>query len=123
MPKGKANHSRPQGKEGRQVERCIEQQGGEIIKYRKTVKNHHHFTYILDHTVYTYTQASTPGVNRPDSHILTDLKRKRQSASVSIHSTVQIIAEAQPKWCKSKEQLAFEEQMGKAQKELTQQER
>lgn len=123
MSKGKSRHKNPSTKESRQVESCIEQQGGEIIKYRHTGRNHHHFTYILNNIVYTYTQSSTPGVNRPDAHILSDLERKRKSASVSIHASVRVIAEAQPIWCKSKEQLAFEEQMGKRQKQLTEQAR
>ena len=123
MPKGKNKQEIPTNPLAKRVLGLIESAGGEVIKYHKTKKQHHKFTYILDQVVYTYTESNTPGQMPSDQHILKRLRRCRQDAAVSIQSSVQVIAEAQPIWCKrpgkTPEQLAFEEQMGKRQKQLT----
>ena len=123
MPKGKNKSEIPTNPLAKRVQALIESEGGEVIKYHKTKKQHHKFTYILDQVVYTYTESNTPGQMPSDQHILKRLRRCRQEASVSIHNTVSVIAEATPNWCKrpgkTPEQRAFEEQMGKAQKQLT----
>jgi len=119
MPKGKNKQEIPTNPMAKRVKALIESQGGEVIKYHKTKKQHHKFTYIMEAVVYTYTESNTPGKMPNDQQLLKRLKRSRQEAAVSIHSAVSVIAEAQPIWCKTPEQLAFEEQYGKRQRQLT----
>ena len=129
MSKGKSKNENPTSPIAKQVQRLIESDGGEVIKYNQSKKQQHKFTYSLGGQIYTYTESGTPGINPSDQHILKRLRKYRQEAKVIIKSTFTMMAKATPQgspqgfraWLlrpgKTPEQLAFEEQMGKKAKQ------